>query len=165
MDLVLKVNDAIKSLRETKFSGIRSPTEFFDYHRISRPADLNQATSRISYNTRYFSGNYGLIIAVLAVYAILTNPLLLFSLAFLVFGFAAINKFAPEATQFGEHTVTQKHLYTGLFVIGLPLLWISSPIGTFFWLVGASGILIIGHASMLEPGIESDYASIQDNAV
>ncbi|KAG5725381.1 Prenylated Rab acceptor 1, partial [Termitomyces sp. T112] len=120
---------------------------------------------RISYNTRYFSGNYGLIIAVLAVYAILTNYLLLISLAFLVFGFAAINKFAPEATQFGEHTITQKHLYTGLFVIGIPLLWISSPISTFFWLVGASGILILGHASLLEPGIESDYASIQDSAV
>ncbi|KAG6866704.1 hypothetical protein C0991_011363 [Blastosporella zonata] len=165
MDLLLKANDAIKSLRETKLSGLRSPAEFFDYHRISRPADLNQATSRISYNTRYFSGNYGLIIAILAVYAILTNPLLLFSLAFLVFGFAAINKFAPEATQFGEHTVTQKHLYTGLFVIGLPLLWISSPIGTFFWLVGASGFLILGHASLLEPGIESDYATIQETAV
>ncbi|KAG6833529.1 hypothetical protein H0H87_005180 [Tephrocybe sp. NHM501043] len=165
MDLLLKANDAIKNLRETRLSGLRSPTEFFDYHRISRPADLNQATSRISYNTRYFSGNYSLIIAVLAVYAILTNPLLLISLAFLVFGFAAINKFAPEATQFGEHTVTQKHLYTGLFVIGLPLLWVSSPIGTFFWLVGASGIIILGHASMLEPGVESDYASIQDNVV
>ncbi|KAG6903104.1 hypothetical protein C0995_006291 [Termitomyces sp. Mi166 len=185
MDLLLRANDAIKNLRETKFSGIRSPAEFFDYHRISRPADLNQATSRISYNTRYFSGNYGLIIAVLAVYAIITNYLLLISLAFLVFGFAAINKFgtsymlsardstrpvdrhylAPDATQFGEHTVTQKHLYTGLFVIGIPLLWISSPISTFFWLVGASGILILGHASLLEPGIESDYASIQDNAV
>ncbi|KAG6837505.1 hypothetical protein H0H93_008430 [Arthromyces matolae] len=165
MDLLLRANDTIKSLRETKFSGIRSPAEFFDYHRISRPADLNQATSRISYNTRYFSGNYGLIILVLAVYAILTNPLLLISLAFLVFGFAAINKFAPEATQFGEHTVTQKHLYTALFVIGLPLLWIASPIATFFWLVGASGILILGHASLLEPGIESDYATIQEGAV
>ncbi|KAG5353510.1 hypothetical protein C0989_006324 [Termitomyces sp. Mn162] len=72
---------------------------------------------------------------------------------------------SPEATQFGEHTITQKHLYTGLFVIGIPLLWISSPISTFFWLVGASGILILGHASLLEPGIESDYASIQDSAV
>ena len=110
----------------------------------------------------------------------LTNYLLLISLAFLVFGFAAINKFgifdmtftkctstltgmvsaAPEATQFGEHTVTQKHLYTALFVIGLPLLWISSPIGTFFWLVGASGVLILGHACLLEPGVESDYAAI-----
>jgi len=158
----MKVTDILKSVKETRLSGLRSPTEFFDYHRISRPADFNVATSRISYNTRYFSGNYMLIIAILAVYAVLTNYLLLISLAFLVFGFAAINKWAPDATQFGEHTVTQKHLYTGLFVIGIPLLWISSPISTFFWLVGASGILILGHASVLEPGVESEYASIQE---
>ncbi|PFH53823.1 hypothetical protein AMATHDRAFT_136805 [Amanita thiersii Skay4041] len=163
MEALIRVADTLKSFRETRLSGLRPPTEFFDYHRISRPADLNQATSRISYNTRYFSGNYGLIVAILAVYAILTNYLLLISIAFLVLGFAAINRFAPDATQFGEHTVTQKHLYTTLFVIGIPLLWLSSPIATIFWLIGASGVLIIGHASLIEPGIESDYASIQES--
>lgn len=62
----------------------------------------------------------------------------------------------------GDHIVTQKSLYTGLFVIGLPLLWFSSPVGTFFWLVGASGVLILTHASMIEPGVESEYATVQD---
>jgi len=162
MDAVLRVSDAVKSFRETRLSAIRPPSEFFDYHRISRPADLNQATSRVSYNTRYFSGNYGLIIAVLAVYALISNPLLLIALGFLVGGFAVINKWAPEPVQFGEHTVTQKHLYTGLFVIGLPLLWLASPVMTFFWLVGASGVLILGHASFVEPGVESEYAAVQD---
>lgn len=69
---------------------------------------------------------------------------------------------APEATQFGEHTITQKHLYTGLFVIGIPMFWLASPFSTVFWLVGASGFLILGHASFLEPGVESDYTSIQE---
>ncbi|KXN91039.1 Peroxisomal targeting signal 1 receptor [Leucoagaricus sp. SymC.cos] len=120
---------------------------------------------RISYNTRYFSGNYGLIVALLAVYAVLTNYLLLIAMAFLVGGFALINKFAPDATQFGEHTVTQKHLYTGLFVIGIPLLWLASPIGTIFWIVGASAVLILGHACLIEPGVESDYAAIDGETV
>ncbi|CAA7261693.1 unnamed protein product [Cyclocybe aegerita] len=160
MEVLMKVTDAVKSLRETRLSGIRPPNEFFDYQRVSRPADFNQATSRISYNTRYFSGNYLLVIALLAVYALITNPLLLISLGFLVGGFAAINKFAPEATQVGEHTVTQKHLYTGLFVIGIPMFWWAGPFGTFFWLIGASSVLILGHASLLEPGVESDYAAI-----
>jgi len=162
MDMLIRVTETFKSLRETRLSGLRPPTEFFDYQRISRPADFNQATSRISYNTRYFSGNYGLIVALLAVYAIITNYWLLFSLAFLVLGFIAINKYAPEATQVGEHTITQKHLYTGLFVIGIPLFWWAGPFGTFFWLIGASSILVLGHASLLEPGVESDYATIQE---
>ena len=69
---------------------------------------------------------------------------------------------APEPMQVGDHVVTQKSLYTGLFVIGLPLLWWSSPLGTFFWLVGASGVLIFAHASLIEPGVESEYATVED---
>lgn len=69
---------------------------------------------------------------------------------------------APDPVQFGDHVITQKSLYTALFVIGLPLLWLSSPFMTFFWLVGASSCLILGHASLIEPGIESEYANIQD---
>ena len=69
---------------------------------------------------------------------------------------------APDATQVGEHTITQKHLYTGLFVIGIPVMWWAGPFGTFFWLIGASSILILSHASLLEPGVESDYAAVQD---
>ena len=65
--------------------------------------------------------------------------------------------------QVGEHVVTQKSLYTALFVIGIPLLWFASPLGTIFWIVGASGILIVGHASLMEPGIESEYAQVQDS--
>lgn len=49
----------------------------------------------------------------------ITSPMLLIALGFLVGGFVAINKFAPEPLQVGEHVVTQKSLYTVLFVIGM----------------------------------------------
>jgi PRA1 family protein 1 len=64
--------------------------------------------------------------------------------------------------QVGEHVVTQKSLYTGLFVIGIPLLWLAGPFSAIFWLVGASSVLILSHASLMEPGIESEYASVQE---
>lgn len=54
--------------------------------------------------------------------------------------------------------MTQKSLYIFLLVVGIPLLWWSSPLGTFFWLVGASGFIILFHAAVMEPGIESEYA-------
>ncbi|KAL0578748.1 Prenylated Rab acceptor 1 [Marasmius crinis-equi] len=162
MEALMRVTDTLKSFRETRLSALRSPQEFFDFHRVSRPADMNTATQRITYNTRYFSGNYVLIIAALSVYAVISNFLLLFALLFLIGGFIAINKFAPEPVQMGEHTITQKHLYAGLFVIGFPLLWLASPVMTIFWLVGASGIIVLGHAALMEPGIESEYAQVQD---
>jgi len=163
MEAVLRFTDTIKSFREHRFSALRSPTEFFDFHRLSMPADLNQATSRISYNTRYFSGNYGVIIVILAIYAILNNSFLLLALGFLVGGFALINKLGADPVQFGDHVITQKSLYTGLFVIGIPLLLWASPLGTFFWLVGASSILILGHATIMEPGVESEYAQVSES--
>lgn len=64
--------------------------------------------------------------------------------------------------QVGDHVVTQKSLYITLFVLGLPLLWWSSPVSTFFWLVGSSSVLILFHAALLEPGVESEYASVQE---
>ncbi|KAG1799702.1 prenylated rab acceptor PRA1 [Suillus plorans] len=157
MEAVLRVTDALKSFRETRLSTLRTPAEFFDIHRISRPADFNTAVSRLTYNTRYFSGNYTLIVAALAVYSIIASPLLLLSLVFLFGGFAAINRFEEVYGQF----VTQKTLYTGLFVIGIPLLWFSSPFMTLFWLIGASACLILTHACLIEPGVESEYANIE----
>ncbi|KZP34365.1 prenylated rab acceptor PRA1 [Athelia psychrophila] len=162
MEYALRISDSVKSFRETRLSALRPPSEFFDVQRISRPADLNQATSRISYNTKYFSGNYGVIIGVLTVYALITSPLLLIAIVFLVGGFAAINRFAPEPMQVGDHVITQKSLYTALFVIGLPVLWWASPFMVFFWLVGASSVVILGHACIIEPGIESEYATVQE---
>jgi len=162
MEHLMRVSETIKSFRETRLAALRPPSEFFDYQRISRPADFNDATQRITYNTRYFSGNYVLIIAMLAVYALITNPLLIIALGFLVGGFTAINRFAPEPVQMGEHTITQKHLYAALFVIGLPLLYVASPVMTFFWLVGASGVVILGHASFIEQN-DLGFEPIQDS--
>lgn len=70
---------------------------------------------------------------------------------------------APEATQVGEHTITQKHLYAGLFVIGIPMFLWAGPFGTFFSVVFCSALCILVHAAVLEPGVESDYATIQEN--
>ena len=163
MEMALRITETLKSFRETRLSALRPPNEFFDVHRISRPAGLNEAVSRISYNTRYFSGNYLIIFLVLAVYALLTSPWLVGALVFLVGGFILINKFGTDPMQVGEHTITQKTLYTGLFVIGIPLLWIASPFMVIFWLIGASAFLIISHACLLEPGVESEYAGLGES--
>jgi len=71
-----------------------------------------------------------------------------------------LHRVGADPLQFGDRTVTQKSLYTGLFVIGIPLLLWASPLGTFFWLVGASSIIILGHASIMEPGVESEYSQV-----
>jgi PRA1 family protein 1 len=91
----------------------------------------------------------------------ITSPLLIVAVGFLVGGFIAINKFAPEPMQVGEHVVTQKSLYTILFCIGIPLLWIASPFALIFWLVGSSAIIVLGHAIFIEPPVSSEYSSVE----
>ncbi|GAA5973792.1 hypothetical protein JCM11641_003160 [Rhodosporidiobolus odoratus] len=145
----------------TRMQTLRPPQEFFDMQRVSRPADMGVATSRIKYNVNYFSGNYIFLVLLLAVYSLLTNPLLLIAMAFLVGGFVGIQRFIPEPVQFGNTTVEPKHMYYGLFGIGLPILWFAAPLAAFFWLVGSSSVLILGHAAILEPGVESEYSSVQ----
>ncbi|GAA5844625.1 hypothetical protein JCM11251_002127 [Rhodosporidiobolus azoricus] len=143
-------------MQQTRLQTLRPPQE-----RVSRPADMGVATSRIKYNTNYFSGNYIFLVLLLAVYSLLTNPLLLIALAFLIGGFIGINRFFPEPIQLGSTVIEPKHLYGTLLVIGLPILWFAAPIATFFWLVGSSAVLILGHAALLEPGVESEYGNVQ----
>ncbi|KAF8124984.1 PRA1 family protein-domain-containing protein [Boletus edulis] len=149
--LLMRVTKTLKFIRETR-SALRSRTEFYGVHPFSRPADTTQVMSRITYNTRYFSSNYILIILVLAVYAVITGPapLLFIATASLLSGGLAllINKSGP---------IIRKLLYTILFVIGLPFY------STIFWIAGASSCFILGHAALTEPGVESKHATVQDS--
>ena len=44
-------------------------------------------------DSRYFSANYAIVVALLGVYSLITNPLLLVALGFLIGGFLAISRF------------------------------------------------------------------------
>lgn len=72
-----------------------------------------------------------------------------------------INRFIPEPVQFGSTTIEPKHLYMVLLIVGIPILWLAAPIAAFFWLVGSSSVLILSHAALVEPGVESEYGTVQ----
>ena len=44
-------------------------------------------------SSRYFSANYAVVVALLGVYSLLTNLLLLIAMGFLIGGFLAISRF------------------------------------------------------------------------
>ncbi|WWC72558.1 uncharacterized protein I206_106520 [Kwoniella pini CBS 10737] len=158
---VNNISEYARSLKDTRLSSLRHPGEFFDYQRVSRPKDMQEYLKRASYNVRYFSANYAIVVALLAVYSLISNPLLLVALGFLIGGFLSINRFVPEPIEFNGKVITPQNLYIGLFVIGIPLLWLAAPISTFFWLVGSSGCIVGSHAGLLEPGVESEYEGLE----
>lgn len=128
---------------------------------MSKPNGWIDAQSRIQFNLGYFSTNYALIFAMLSIYGLLTNTLLLFVVIFFLGGLFGIGALKGQdiSTPFG--TITNANLYTGLFIISVPLLLFASPISTLLWLIGASGVTILGHAAIMDKPIESEFGAEQ----
>ncbi|KAK1923093.1 putative ER to Golgi transport-related protein [Papiliotrema laurentii] len=164
MEVLSHVNnlqDYARSLKDTRLASLKPPAEFFNIRQVSRPKDTQEYMKRASYNIRYFSANYAIVVALLAVYSLLTNFLLLISLGFLIGGFLAISRYVQEPFEVAGKTITPQNLYTGLFVIGIPMLWIAAPLSTVFWIVGSSACVVGAHAGLMEPGIESEYQGVE----
>lgn len=135
--------------------------DFFDFKRISKPNGFGEVQSRIQFNLSYFSTNYAIVFALLSVYSLLTNIRLLFVLIFIVGGLFGIGTLQGRdlVTPFG--TIANSSLYTALFIIAIPWIMIASPLSTLLWLIGASGVSILGHAAFMEKPIESAFAEEQ----
>ena len=81
---------------QSKLATLRTPQEFFNFKKISKPQNFGEVQSRVAYNLKYFSSNYGLIIGCLSIYTLLTNLLLLFVIVLVVAGIVGINKLKGE---------------------------------------------------------------------
>ncbi|CAI4036059.1 hypothetical protein SMKI_14G2750 [Saccharomyces mikatae IFO 1815] len=142
---------------QSKLGTLRTPQEFFNFKKVSKPQNFGEVQSRVAYNVKYFSSNYGLIIGCLSIYTLLTNLLLLFVIVLVIAGVVGINKLKGEelVTPFGSFKSSQ--LYTGLICIAVPIGFLASPISTLLWLIGASAVSVLGHASLMEKPIETVF--------
>lgn len=158
----INFGDRLQSLRSTsisnRFANLRPISEFFDVKRLSKPANFAEAQSRVNYNLGHFSSNYAIIFVMLCIYSLLTNPWLLFDIIFVVAGMYAIGKLNGQDLEIGQTRVTTSQLYTGLYVIAIPIGLFASPITTVMWLIGASGVVILGHAAMMDKPLEEAFS-------
>ena len=141
-----------------RFANLKPISEFLDLKRLSKPASFGEIQSRVNYNLGYFSSNYAVVALMLGVYSLLTNLTLLFDIIFMGVGLFGIRKLNGQDLELGFTRATTSQLYTGLFVIGVPLFIWASPIGTALWLVGATGATILGHASFMDKPIETAFS-------
>ncbi|KAL6908440.1 PRA1 family domain-containing protein [Trichoderma evansii] len=141
-----------------RFSNLRPISEFFDFKRLSKPANFGEVQSRVNYNLSHFSSNYAVVFVMLSLYALLTNWLLMFDIILVVFGMWFIGKLDGRDLEIGSFKATSSQLYTGLLVVSIPLGLIASPFSTLLWLIGASGTAIIGHASFMDKPIDEAFS-------
>ncbi|KAG0057213.1 hypothetical protein BGZ83_000626 [Gryganskiella cystojenkinii] len=150
----------IQKFREERLSSLRPASEFFDRNRLSKPTGIASVTSRFNYNLTYFQGNYLLMFLAITAYSLITNFMLMFSVAFVVGGMYFISRVPPEGINIGSSTWNPRQLQSALICVAIPLFFFSSTLGTVFWIVGASAVTILGHAAVMQEGVEGDFVAV-----
>ncbi|RDW57431.1 putative COPII vesicles protein Yip3 [Aspergillus mulundensis] len=157
-----RFGDRFNSLRSqslgSRFANLRPISEFLDFKRISKPANFGETQSRVNYNLSYFSSNYAAIFVLLSIYSLLTNPMLLFVIVLVTGSLWGIGKLDGRDLDLGFARFNTSQLYTGLLLVAVPLTFWASPIYTFFWLVGATGVTVFGHAAFMDKPIENAFS-------
>ena len=158
----LNLGDRFGSIRSQsvtqRFANLKPLSEFFDFKRLSKPANFGEMQSRVNYNLSHFSSNYAVVFAMLSIYALLTNWLLLFDIILVVAGMFLIGRLEGRDLEIGTFRASSSQLYTGLVIVAVPLGLIASPFSTLLWLIGASGVAILGHASFMDKPIDEAFS-------
>ena len=142
----------------SRFGNLRPLTEFFDLKRLSKPNNFSEAQSRVNYNLSHFSSNYAVVFALLSIYALVTNSILLFDVILVVGGMFIIGKLDGQDLIIGNWRATSSQLYTGLVVSAVILGFLANAIWTLLWLIGATGVVIVGHASFMDKPIDEAFS-------
>ncbi|KAI1476939.1 PRA1 family protein-domain-containing protein [Daldinia eschscholtzii] len=139
----LNIQDRFAGFRNTslssRFANMRPVGEFLDFKRLSKPENFGEVQSRVNYNLGTFASNYLLVIVLLSVYALITNPLLLFDIILLGGGLWLLGRLNGQDLTIGTFQATSSQLYTGLLVTCGLLFLIASPFSTVLWLIGGLG--------------------------
>jgi hypothetical protein len=158
----LNLGERFASMRSGSLSGrfanLRPISEFFDVKLVSKPANFAEMQSRVNYNLGHFSSNYAVVFAMLCIYGLITNLWLLFDIIFIVVGMFVIGKLEGRDLEFGDQRFSTMQLYTGLYVIAVPIAFFSGVFSTMMWLIGASGVVILGHAALLDKPIDEAFS-------
>lgn len=142
----------------SRFANLRPISEFLDIKRVSKPGNFSDIQTRVNYNLGYFSSNYAVVCVMLSIYSLLNNLLLTFVIILVVGGMYGIGRLQGQDLDVGFARATTSQLYTGLLIVAVPLGFLSSPFATVLWLIGASGVSVLGHASLMDRPIESTFS-------
>ncbi|KAK4992686.1 Prenylated Rab acceptor 1 [Elasticomyces elasticus] len=141
-----------------RFSNLKPISEFLDLKRLSKPQNFGEVQGRVNYNLSYFSSNYAAVFVMLSIYSLLTNWLLLFVIILVVGGMYGIGRLQGADLDAGFARATTAQLYTILLIVAVPLGIFARPTSTILWIIGASGVTILGHASLMDKPIESAFS-------
>eukprot|EP00042_Codosiga_hollandica_P021389 m.74431 g.74431 ORF g.74431 m.74431 type:complete len:167 (-) comp50338_c0_seq1:135-635(-) len=115
---------------------------------LKLPQSAPQAIARLQYNIVHFRSNYVLITIALAIYTLLTSPLLLVVLGLYIFAYLYVSSAESAGRNiviFGQ-TLSKSQQIAVATVVGVPLFFLSGAISSFFWLLGLAATTVGAHA-------------------
>lgn len=140
----------------SRFTNLRPMSEFLDPKRLSKPASFGEMQSRINYNLSQFSSNYAVVVAILSIYLLLNHWWLLFAIIFVIVGMWLIGRLNGRDLEIGQTRLTAAQLYTIMLIISVAVG--LAAFSSLLWLIGASGVVILGHASFMDKPIDEAFS-------
>lgn len=113
---------------------------------MSKPGSLGDATRRLTVNVKRFRSNYLFVFVGLAVYCILTSPILLFGLVFVLVAMWYIFKNEGRSIRVAGRDFGTKEQYTFVALLSVPLFIVGGAGSVVFWIIGASIVVVALHA-------------------
>lgn len=139
-----------KTWIQKKHAGVRPWSEFFNPQYLSRPKGSGDAVKRVLTNVGRFQSNYLFVFLGLVIYCIVTNPTLLFAVAFCVavWWFMSIKNKGENIKLLGRET-SAAEVYLVVGVVMIPVLYFAGAGSTVFWIIGASVVVVLVHALVI----------------
>ncbi|XP_071275362.1 prenylated Rab acceptor protein 1 [Agelaius tricolor] len=132
---------------EARWAGLRPWGAFLAPRRFGVPRDLGELWRRLAHNGRRFQSNYLALFAGLALYSLLSSPLLLVALCVFVAAVVAVRSREAPLVLLGRE-LSPAHQLGVAGGASLPLLWLAGAGAAVFWLLGAALVFLGSHAAL-----------------
>lgn len=136
----------------TQREGLKPWANFANSQKFSKPLTLPEGSRRVVSNIKHFRGNYFYVVFGIAVFCLLTSPFLLITLCGSLGACYAVkmkNNDRKVVLMGKELSLPQQ--YAGVAMVSLPILWLAGAGNAFFWIIGASIVVIVMHALFHHP--------------
>ncbi|XP_072165817.1 prenylated Rab acceptor protein 1-like isoform X2 [Diadema setosum] len=126
--------------------------QFLSMARFTKPNSVATAGSRVVKNIEHFQSNYVFVFLILAIYCILTSPMLLIALGGLFGACYYISvKNQNRKLKIGSYELTLAQQYGAVALLSFPLFFLVGGGSAIFWVIGASFFFIMLHAVFYNP--------------
>nr|XP_054760300.1 prenylated Rab acceptor protein 1-like [Lytechinus pictus] len=138
-------------------------SQFISTSRFTKPTSVTVAGTRVVKNIEHFQSNYLFVFIILAIYCIMTSPMLIIFLGGIFGAFYWINvKNQSKRLKIGSYELTLVQQYGAVAVLSIPLFFLAGAGSAVFWVLGASFFFIMLHAVFYNPQDQLDDIQMEE---